>query len=74
MQAMTKNAVTVERLERALALCAFLLVRDGPVIALLFERLERELKLMQYLFLIHTAIVDLVNRLDAEEVRRVAGI
>jgi hypothetical protein len=37
--------------------------------------LENAIQLLHgYLFLIHTAIVDLVNRLDAEEVRRVAGI
>lgn len=36
-------AVTVERLERALALCAYFIELDGPVAAPLFERLEREL-------------------------------
>ena len=36
-------AVTIERLERALALCAYIVELDGPVAAPLFERLEREL-------------------------------
>jgi hypothetical protein len=35
--------VTVERLERALALCAYLVVRHGPYLTPIFERLEREL-------------------------------
>ncbi|MET4801408.1 hypothetical protein [Bradyrhizobium sp. LB11.1] len=39
--------VTIERLERALALCAHLVVRDGPVVVPLFERLERELAAMR---------------------------
>jgi hypothetical protein len=34
--------VTNERLERALALCAYLVVRDGPVALPWFERMERE--------------------------------
>jgi hypothetical protein len=37
----------VTRLERALALCAYLVVLDGPVVAPLFERLERELAAMR---------------------------
>jgi hypothetical protein len=37
------EAVTVERLERALALCAYIVVLDGPVAVPWFERLEREL-------------------------------
>ncbi|WP_271575136.1 hypothetical protein [Bradyrhizobium sp. CCBAU 11361] len=39
--------VTIERLERALALCAHLIERDGPVVVPLFERLERELAMMR---------------------------
>jgi hypothetical protein len=35
--------VTIERLERALALCARLVVLDGPVVIPLFESLERDL-------------------------------
>lgn len=41
------EAVTVERLERALALCAYLVELDGSVAAPLFERLERELAAMR---------------------------
>jgi hypothetical protein len=41
------NEVTVERLERAVALCAYLVVRDGPVMVPMFERLERELAAMR---------------------------
>jgi hypothetical protein len=39
--------VTIERLERALVTCARILVLDGPVVAPLFERLERELAAMR---------------------------
>jgi hypothetical protein len=39
--------ITVERLERAVALCAYLVVRDGPVMVPMFERLERELAAMR---------------------------
>jgi hypothetical protein len=39
--------VTIERLERALALCAYLVVLDGPVVAPIFEKLERELAAMR---------------------------
>jgi hypothetical protein len=39
--------VTIERLERALVFCAYLMVRDGPVVAPLFEKLERELEAMR---------------------------
>jgi hypothetical protein len=39
--------VTIERLERALAVCAHLVVRDGPVVVPIFERLERELAAMR---------------------------
>jgi hypothetical protein len=38
------SEVTIERLERALALCAYLVVLDGPKTAPLFERMERELE------------------------------
>jgi hypothetical protein len=41
------STVTKERLERALALAAYLVVLDGPIAAPIFERLERELKAMQ---------------------------
>lgn len=37
------GAVTKDRLERALALAAYLVVVDGPIAAPLFNRLEREL-------------------------------
>jgi hypothetical protein len=36
--------VTIERLERALALCAYLVVLDGPEVTPLFEKLERDLQ------------------------------
>lgn len=36
--------VTIERLERALAIAAYVVVLDGPVAAPLFNRLERELE------------------------------
>jgi hypothetical protein len=39
--------VTIERLERALAMAAYMMVVDGPVAAPIFERLERELALMK---------------------------
>ena len=42
-----EEPVTIERLERALALCAYLVTRDGPVVVPLFERLERELAAMR---------------------------
>lgn len=35
--------VTIERLERALAVAAYCVVLDGPIAAPLFNRLEREL-------------------------------
>jgi hypothetical protein len=38
------SEVTVERLERALALCAYFMMLDGPVLAPIYERLERELE------------------------------
>jgi hypothetical protein len=39
--------VTIERIERGLAVLAYLMSRDGPVLAPLFERLERELSMMR---------------------------
>jgi hypothetical protein len=39
--------VTIERLERALAFCARLVVLDGPVVIPYFERLERDLAEMR---------------------------
>ncbi len=42
-----REPVTVERLERGLAVAAYLLVRHGPVLAPIFERLERELATMK---------------------------
>jgi hypothetical protein len=39
--------LTIERLERALAFCARLVVLDGPVVIPLFESLERDLAAMQ---------------------------
>jgi hypothetical protein len=39
--------VTIERLERALAFCAYLVALDGPVVVPIFERLERELAVMR---------------------------
>jgi hypothetical protein len=44
---MMSEPVTIERLERALALCAYIMVLDGPVVAPLFEKLERELETMR---------------------------
>jgi hypothetical protein len=39
--------LTVERLERALAFMAYLVVLHGPVLAPLFEKLEREFEAMR---------------------------
>jgi hypothetical protein len=39
--------VTIERIERALTVCARLVALDGPVAVPLFERLERELEAMR---------------------------
>jgi hypothetical protein len=41
------EAVTVERLERGLAVLAYLISRDGPVCAPLYEKLERELEALR---------------------------
>ncbi|QOG20829.1 hypothetical protein [Bradyrhizobium sp. SEMIA] len=39
--------ITIERLERALAMCAYLVVLYGPKVAPIFSRLERELAAMR---------------------------
>jgi hypothetical protein len=39
--------VTIERVERALAVLAHLVALDGPVVIPLFERMERELAAMR---------------------------
>ena len=39
--------MTVERVERALLLMAYILTLDGPKYAPLYERLERELQAMK---------------------------
>jgi hypothetical protein len=41
------SEVTIERLEPALVLCAYFVVRDSPVVVPLFEKLERELATMR---------------------------
>jgi hypothetical protein len=41
------SEVTIERLERGLALLAYCIELDGPVVVPLFERLERELEAMR---------------------------
>jgi hypothetical protein len=43
----TDGTVDIGRLERGLALAAYLVVRDGPVVLPIFERLERELAAMR---------------------------
>jgi hypothetical protein len=47
LAAKAHEPVTIERLERAVALCAYLVVRDGPVVIPLFERMERDLAEMR---------------------------
>jgi hypothetical protein len=42
------QVVTIERLERAMALLAFLIERDGDVHLPMFERLEKELNEMRH--------------------------
>jgi hypothetical protein len=48
---MTKEAlhepITIDRLERALAVAAYMVVLHGPSVAPTFERLERELATMR---------------------------
>lgn len=39
--------LTIERVERALALCAYLVVLDGPWLAPIYNRLEQELAAMR---------------------------
>lgn len=39
--------LTIERLERGLAIAAYVVMLDGPIAAPLFERLERELAAMR---------------------------
>jgi hypothetical protein len=41
---MPEKPITVERLERALAIAAYVVARHGDVYAPIFERLERELE------------------------------
>jgi hypothetical protein len=38
-----RREITIERLERALALISFAIVQDGPVYAPILERIEREI-------------------------------
>ena len=45
--AKTSEPLTIERLERALAFCAYLVVLDGPILVSLFESLERDLAAMR---------------------------
>jgi hypothetical protein len=40
---MSDDVVTVERLERALVLCAYLVELDGPIMIPMFQRVERDL-------------------------------
>jgi len=46
-KARKSEPVTIERVERGLALCAYLIELDGPVTVPMFERLERELAAMR---------------------------
>jgi hypothetical protein len=39
--------ITIERLERGLALLAYIIAREGPAVVPLFEKLERELAAMR---------------------------
>jgi len=39
----TSQPITLERLERALAMISYAIVQDGPVYAPVLERLEREI-------------------------------
>jgi hypothetical protein len=47
MKRAASEPLTIERLERALALAAYLVILDGPVVVPLFERLERDLAAMR---------------------------
>jgi len=42
-----RKPLTIERLECALAAVAYMLILDGPVLAPLYEKLERELAVMR---------------------------
>ena len=42
-----KESVTLDRLERGLALVAYLMELDGTVLAPIFEKLEREVEAMR---------------------------
>jgi hypothetical protein len=39
--------ITIARLERGLAVLAYIMSRDGPAVAPLFDRLERELEALR---------------------------
>lgn len=41
---MSCKAITIERLERALAVAAYIVVLDGAIATPIFDRLERELE------------------------------
>jgi hypothetical protein len=43
MKRPASEPLTIERIERALLLCAYLVELDGPVVIPLFGRLERDL-------------------------------
>jgi hypothetical protein len=44
---MSDDVITVERLERALVLCAYLVELDGPIMIPMFQRLERDLAVLR---------------------------
>ncbi|SHN69196.1 hypothetical protein [Bradyrhizobium erythrophlei] len=44
---MSDDVITVERLERALAVSAYLVELDGPKMVPIFERIERELSALR---------------------------
>jgi hypothetical protein len=43
----SSETVTLDRLERGLTLVAYLMQLDGPVLAPIFEKLERDLEVMR---------------------------
>jgi len=47
LAAKAHEPLTIERMERAVAFLAYLVVLDGPVVIPLFERMERELAEMR---------------------------
>lgn len=55
-----REPVTEERLERALAYAAFVVMRHGPVYAPLFDKIERELIAYRSQ---HSSVEDRVRRL-----------